>query len=69
MNRWGGNMMELNNNEKDLIDRGTRALIEELGYSGFLKYISRVQICNGNYFRPQEVVYKDIAADKEIRQG
>lgn len=57
--------MKLNDRDMELIERGTKALISELGYAGFLKYISRVQICKGSYFREQEVVYRDIAADKE----
>ncbi|SKA78835.1 hypothetical protein SAMN05428976_103150 [Clostridium sp. USBA 49] len=52
--------MELKDKDLELIERGTKALINELGYSGFIKYISRVQICNGNYFRNKEVVYKNI---------
>jgi hypothetical protein len=52
--------VELKDKDLELIERGTKALINELGYSGFIKYISRVQICNGNYFRNKEVVYKNI---------
>lgn len=58
-------MMELNDRDKKLIEKGTRALINELGYSGFLKYVSRVQMSNGSYFRTNEVIYRDIAADND----
>jgi hypothetical protein len=60
--------MKLNSRDMELIEKGTRALINELGYAGFLKYISRVQICKGGYLREQEVVYRDIAADKEYHK-
>lgn len=49
----------------ELIEKGTKALINELGYSGFLKYISRVQLFNGNYLRAKEIVYEN-AIDKQI---
>lgn len=61
--------MELKDKDLELIERGTRALINELGYSGFLKYISRIQMFNGNYFRAQEVVYKGIAADEDYKES
>jgi hypothetical protein len=61
--------MNLNENDKDIIEKGTKALINALGYSGFLKYISRVQMCREGYFRAQEVVYTGVAADEECRIG
>lgn len=61
--------MELNNKDKELIERGTKALINELGYSGFLKYISRIHLCSKSYFREQEVVYKGVAADEEYENN
>lgn len=57
--------MRLNTRDMELIEKGSKALIRELGYAGFLKYISRIQICKDGYLREQEVVYKDIAADEE----
>ena len=57
--------MKLNENDMEIVDKGTRALIKELGYSGFLKYISRFQMYDGGYFRAQEVVYTGIDVDDE----
>lgn len=57
-------MVDLRDKDLELIEKGTKALIKELGYSGFLKYISRVQICNGNYLRSKEVVIER-AGDSE----
>lgn len=56
----------MNLEEKDMriIEQGTKALIQELGYSGFLKYISRVQLYKEGYLRAQERVYRD-TADEE----
>jgi hypothetical protein len=56
--------MHLNENDKEIIEKGTKALITALGYSGFLKYISRVQM-SGGYFRAKEEVYTDISCEKE----
>jgi hypothetical protein len=53
----GVRKMNLNEKDMEIVDKGTKALIAALGYSGFLKYISRVQMCNGGYFRPKEEVY------------
>jgi hypothetical protein len=49
--------MDLNEKDMEIVEKGTKALIAALGYSGFLKYISRVQMCNGGYFREKEEVY------------
>lgn len=57
--------MKLNSMDMELIEKGSKALIEELGYAGFLKYISRIQVCKDGYLRGQENVYKDVALDKE----
>ena len=59
------NRVELKDKDLELIEKGTKALIKELGYSGFLKYISRVQICNGNYLRNKEVVIESSDDDEE----
>ncbi len=56
--------MNLNENDMDIIEKGTRALINALGYSGFLKYISRVQMQSGGYFRSEEVVYTSTDVDE-----
>jgi hypothetical protein len=61
-------MMNLNENDMEIVEKGTRALINALGYSGFLKYISRLQMCDGGYFRTQEMVYRGVAADEEAKQ-
>lgn len=62
-------MVDFNEKDMELIKKGTSALIQELGYSGFLKYISRVQVCRGKYLRAREVVYKDISTDEAAVMG
>jgi hypothetical protein len=58
-------IMNLKENDMDIVEKGTRALINALGYSGFLKYISRVQMYNGEYFRAEEVVYTNVDKDDD----
>jgi hypothetical protein len=60
-----GYRMNLKENDMDIVEKGTKALINALGYSGFLKYISRVQMYNGEYFRSEEVVYSGVDADDQ----
>ncbi|MCM8709603.1 hypothetical protein M2651_01030 [Clostridium sp. SYSU_GA19001] len=61
--------MELNSKDRELIERGTKALINELGYSGFLKYISRIHLCSKKYFRAEEEIYKSISADEKLKEN
>jgi hypothetical protein len=60
----GVEKMNLNEKDMEIVEKGTKALISALGYSGFLKYISRVQMCNGGYFRAKEDVYIAIEDEK-----
>jgi hypothetical protein len=58
--------MNLNSKDKELIEKASRILVKELGYSGFIKYISRIQTCSDKYFRCKEKVYENIVIDKKI---
>lgn len=55
--------MNLSDKDKELIQKGSKALIKELGQSGFIKYISRIQSCSDSYFRNKEEVYSAVAID------
>ncbi len=57
--------MDLDEKDMELVEKGTKALIAALGYSGFLKYISRLQMCNGGYFRAKEEVYWEREDEKQ----
>lgn len=49
---------------KEIIEKGSRALIKELGYSGFLRYIRNFEDGNGeDYLSVQEDIYKDMSLD------
>lgn len=58
--------MNLDEKDMEIVEKGSMALIAALGYSGFLKYLSRVQMCSGGYFREQEVVYLEKENEKAV---
>ncbi|GAB6156760.1 hypothetical protein JCM17380_55140 [Desulfosporosinus burensis] len=50
--------------DKEIIERGSRALIKELGYSGFIRFIRQVEGHSGqDYLKDQEEVYRDMSLD------
>jgi hypothetical protein len=57
--------MEISKKDMEIIEKGTLALIKELGYSGFLKYLSRVNLCKNDYIKEQEDFYREIVIVKE----
>ncbi len=48
--------------DKEIIENGSRALIKELGYSGFLRYIRNFK--EGDYLNVQNDIYEDMSLDK-----
>jgi hypothetical protein len=51
--------------DKQIIEKGSRALIKELGYSGFLRYIRNFEEGHGeDYLKVQDQVYKDMSLDE-----
>lgn len=55
---------KLNYTDKEIIEKGSRALIKELGYSGFIRFIRQVEGLSGqDYVKEQEEVYGDMSLD------
>jgi len=51
--------------DKEIIERGSKALIRELGYSGFLRYIRNFEEGHGeDYLKVQDEIYKDMSLDE-----
>jgi hypothetical protein len=51
--------------DKEIIEKGSRALISELGYSGFLRYIRNFEEGHGeDYLEVQDEIYKDMSLDQ-----
>ena len=60
--------MLLNNNikysDKDIIEKGAKVLIKELGYSGFLRFIKQIESSGGeDYIAIQDDIYKNASLD------
>lgn len=56
--------------DKELIEKGSRALIKELGYSGFLRYIRNFEEGHGeDYLNVQNDIYKDMSLDEVFEKA
>ncbi len=56
--------------DKEIIEKGSRALIKELGYSGFLRYIRNFEEGNGeDYLKTQDQIYKDMSLDEVFEKA
>lgn len=51
--------------DKEIIEKGSRALIKELGYSGFLRYIRQSEgISNEDYLKFGDEIFDDMSLDE-----
>jgi phage host-nuclease inhibitor protein Gam len=51
--------------DKEIIEKGSRALIKELGYSGFLRFIRHSEeISKDNYLELEDELFKDMSIDE-----
>jgi hypothetical protein len=49
--------------DREIIEKGSKALIRELGYSGFLRFIRQIESSGENYMGVQEDLYKEMPLD------
>ena len=49
--------------ESAILEKGTLALLKELGYSGFIKYLRLLTNGNHNYMDVQDEIYKGQSVD------
>jgi len=50
--------------DKEIIEKGSKALIKELGYSGFLRFIRQSEgISKENYLKLEDELFKDMSVD------
>lgn len=50
--------------DKEIIEKGSRALIKELGYSGFLRFIRQVESSSKeDYLNIDKEIFKDMSVD------
>jgi hypothetical protein len=51
--------------DKEIIEKGSRVLIKELGYSGFIRFIRQVEGHSGqDYLKEQGELYRDMSLDE-----
>ncbi|WP_262429135.1 hypothetical protein [Paratissierella segnis] len=51
--------------DKEIIEKGSRALIKELGYSGFLRFIRHSEgISKEDYLKLEDEIFDDMSLDE-----
>lgn len=51
--------------DKEILEKGSRALIKELGYSGFLRFIRHSEgISKEDYLELEKEIFKDMSIDE-----
>jgi hypothetical protein len=51
--------------DREIIEKGSRALIKELGYSGFLRYIRHKEgIGKNDYLQIKKEIFEDMTLDQ-----
>lgn len=51
--------------DREIIEKGSRALIKELGYSGFLRFIRHSEgICKEDYLKLEDEIFDDLSLDE-----
>ena len=57
-------------NDKEIIEKGSRALIKELGYSGFLRFIRQMENNSSeDYLNIQQDIYKELDVEKIFNEA
>ena len=50
--------------DKEIIEKGSKALIRELGYSGFLRFIRQIdEYGNEDYLEIEKEIFEDMSLD------
>ena len=57
--------------DKEIMEKGSKALIKELGYSGFLRFIKQFEVHNGgeDYLKVQGEIYKGMSLDEVFEKS
>jgi uncharacterized protein YfbU (UPF0304 family) len=51
-------------NDKEIFEKGSEAIIKEIGYSGFLRFIRQIEHGGQDYLKIQDELYKDMSLDE-----
>lgn len=55
--------------DREIIEKGSRALIKELGYSGFLRFIRQIESNGDDYIKLQDELYNDMPLDELFNEA
>lgn len=55
--------------DREIVEKGSRALIKELGYSGFLRFVGQIESNGDDYIKLQDELYKDIPLDELFNEA
>jgi hypothetical protein len=50
--------------DKEILEIGTKALIKEIGYAGYLRFIQQVEQNGTDYLTIQEDIFKGLKVDE-----
>lgn len=60
---------KVNFTDRETIEKGSRALIKELGYSGYLRFIRQIENSGDEYIKLQDEMYKDVTLDELFNEA
>lgn len=55
--------------DREIVEKGSKALIKELGYSGFLRFIRQIESNGDDYIKLQDELYKDMPLDELFNEA
>jgi hypothetical protein len=50
--------------DREIFEIGTKALIKEIGYSGYLRFLQQIEQSGIDYLKVQEDLFKDLNIDE-----
>lgn len=63
-------MYSVKYSDKEIIEKGSRDLIKEIGYAGFIRYIRQIEAFSSNdYIKVQDDIYKDMSVDEVFEKA
>ena len=56
--------------DKEILEKGSRALIKELGYAGFLRFVRQIESSSKeNYLSIDKEIFKDMSVDDIFKEA
>jgi len=55
--------------DKEILEKGTKALIKEIGYSGYLRFIQQIEQNNSDYLKIQDEIFNDMNIEELYKKA